>query len=117
MAGPPRPQHDFQAHKEGRIDHHQQDFARQCRLWDWRAFHDTLGQSQPLRPYTYAGYDSIATRSTAACGQTLLPRELDLNSSAARANRWINRSLTFTHGYGFVLAEGIASADNGLPEL
>jgi uncharacterized membrane protein (UPF0182 family) len=27
------------------------------RLWDWRAFHDTLSQSQPLRPYTYADTD------------------------------------------------------------
>ena len=27
------------------------------RLWDWQAFHDTVTQIQPLRPYTYVDTD------------------------------------------------------------
>ncbi len=27
------------------------------RLWDWRAFHDTVSQIQPFRPYTYVDTD------------------------------------------------------------
>ena len=76
------------------------------RLWDWRAFHDTLSQSQPLRPYTYADTDVDRYQIDGHLRQMLLaPRELDLNQLGDARNRWINRALTFTHGYGFVLAE------------
>ena len=49
---------DFPAQKEGRIDFEaNRALLENVRLWDWRAFHDTLSQSQPLRPYTYADTD------------------------------------------------------------
>jgi len=61
---------DFAAQKEGRIDFAaNRPLLENVRLWDWRAFHDTLSQSQPLRPYTYATLMSTATRSTAACAR------------------------------------------------
>ncbi len=110
---------EFTAHKDGPID-----FARNralldnVRLWDWRAFHDTLSQTQPLRPYTYADTDVDRYQINGQSRQTLLaPRELDLNQLGDARNRWINRSLIFTHGYGLVLAEANQITPEGLPEL
>jgi hypothetical protein len=110
---------DFQAHKEGRIDFAaNKTLLDNVRLWDWRAFHDTLGQTQPLRPYTYADTDVDRYQIDGRLRQTLLaPRELDLNQLGDARNRWINRSLTFTHGYGFVMAEANGISENSLPEL
>jgi uncharacterized membrane protein (UPF0182 family) len=110
---------EFAAHKEGQID-----FARNrpmldnVRLWDWRAFHDTLSQSQPLRPYTYADTDIDRYQIDNRLRQTLLaPRELDLNQLGEAQHSWINRSLIFTHGYGLVLAEANRITPEGLPVL
>ncbi len=110
---------DFPAQKQGRIDFAaNKTLLDNVRLWDWRAFHDTLSQSQPLRPYTYADTDVDRYQIDGQLRQTLLaPRELDLNQLGDARNRWINRSLTFTHGYGFVLAEANRISDTGLPEL
>ena len=91
---------DFQAQKEGRIDFAaNKDLLDNVRLWDWRAFHETLSQIQPLRPYTYADTDVDRYQIENRLRQTLLaPRELDLNQLGDARNRWINRTLTFTHG-------------------
>ena len=63
------------------------------RLWDWRAFHDTLSQSQPLRPYTYADTDVDRYPIDGKLRQVLLaPRELDLNQLGDARNSWINAS-------------------------
>jgi uncharacterized membrane protein (UPF0182 family) len=110
---------EFTAHKDGRID-----FARNralfnnVRLWDWRAFHDTLSQTQPLRPYTYADTDVDRYNIDSRLHQVLLaPRELDLSQLGDARNRWINRSLIFTHGYGLALAEANRITPDGLPQL
>ena len=110
---------DFAAQKEGRIDFTEnKTLLDNVRLWDWRAFHDTLSQSQPLRPYTYADTDVDRYKIDGRLRQTLLaPRELDLAQLGDARNRWINRSLTFTHGYGFVMAEANRISETGLPEL
>ena len=47
----------------------------------------------------------------------LAPRELDLNQLGDARNRWINRALTFTHGYGFAMAEANRISETGLPQL
>ena len=110
---------EFSAQKEGRID-----FAKNrpmldnVRLWDWRAFHDTLSQSQPLRPYTYADTDVDRYTIDGKLRQVLLaPRELDLNQLGDARHLWVNSALTFTHGYGLVLAEASRITSTGLPEL
>ncbi len=110
---------EFPAQKEGRID-----FAKNrpmldnVRLWDWRAFHDTLSQSQPLRPYTYADTDVDRYTINGNLRQVLLaPRELDLNQLGDARHLWVNSALTFTHGYGLVLAEASRITSTGLPEL
>ncbi len=110
---------EFSAQKEGRID-----FAKNrpmldnVRLWDWRAFHDTLSQSQPLRPYTYADTDVDRYTINGNLRQVLLaPRELDLNQLGDARHLWVNSALTFTHGYGLALAEASRITSTGLPEL
>ncbi len=90
------------------------------RLWDWRAFHDTVTQIQALRPY-YTFSDSDVDRYTVngQLRQTLLsPRELDMRQlpESARA-RWINPHFIYTHGYGVVMAEANRITENGLPVL
>ena len=109
---------EFAAVKEGRID-----FAKNrltldnVRLWDWKAFHDTLSQSQPLRPYTYANTDIDRYTIDGNLRQVLLaPRELDL-SQLEDATQWVNSALTYTHGYGLVLAEASKITSTGLPVL
>jgi uncharacterized membrane protein (UPF0182 family) len=89
------------------------------RLWDTRAFHDTVTQIQALRPY-YVFNDVDVDRYTidGQYRQVLLtPRELDLRQlPAARAN-WINPAFIYTHGYGLVMAPVSQITSDGLPVL
>ena len=85
---------------------------------DWRAFHDTLSQTQPLRPYAYESTDIDRYQINGQLRQVLLaPRELDLNQLGDARNLWMNRALIFTHGYGLALAEANRITAEGLPML
>jgi uncharacterized protein len=89
------------------------------RLWDWRAFHDTITQIQALRPYyVFQGADVDRYTIDGQLRQVLLsPRELDLSQlPAARAN-WINPAFIYTHGYGLVMAPASEITPDGLPVL
>jgi uncharacterized protein len=109
----------FDAQADGRIDFvKNRPLLGNVRLWDWRAFRDTLQQIQPLRPYSFADIDVDRYQIDGQLRQTLLaPRELDLNSLGAAGQSWINYSLTFTHGYGLALAESNRITADGLPVL
>ncbi|HWR54759.1 MAG TPA: UPF0182 family protein [Bryobacteraceae bacterium] len=112
---------DSEAKLESRFDPAQHKaLLSNVRLWDWRAFHDTVTQIQALRPY-YTFSDSDVDRYTVngELRQTLLsPRELDMRQlpESARA-RWINPHFIYTHGYGLVMAEANQITANGLPVL
>jgi len=110
---------EFNAQPDGRIDFaSNRALLGNVRLWDWRAFRDTMQQIQPLRPYTFADIDVDRYQIDGQLRQTLLaPRELDLNSLGAAGQSWINYSLTFTHGYGLALAEANRITAEGLPVL
>jgi len=88
------------------------------RLWDWKPFHDTVSQTQALRPY-YVFNDTDVDRYTidGQMRQVLLsPRELDINQlGAGPSSSWVNRHFTYTHGYGLVLAEVSKINPEGLP--
>jgi len=90
------------------------------RLWDWKAFHDTITQIQALRPY-YVFADTDVDRYRMADGQLrqllLSPRELDVRQLPDARSRWINPHFIYTHGYGLVLAEASRITSDGLPEL
>ncbi len=87
------------------------------RLWDWRAFHDTISQIQPLRPYVYIDSDIDRYMIDGQLRQVLLSaRELDTRQLGSAAN-WINSHLMYTHGYGMVMAEANRITGDGLPYL
>lgn len=88
------------------------------RLWDWRAFHDTISQIQPLRPYVYQDTDVDRYVIDGQLRQVLVaPRELQLSQIGEAGGRWINTHLIYTHGYGLVMAEANRITPDGLPYL
>ena len=88
------------------------------RLWDWRAFHDTISQIQPLRPYVYMDTDVDRYIIDGQLRQVLIaPRELDTRQLGPAGGRWLNTHLMYTHGYGIVMAEANRITQDGLPVL
>ncbi len=88
------------------------------RLWDWRAFHDTISQIQPLRPYIYHDTDVDRYDIDGQIRQVLIsPRELDIRQLGSAGGNWINTHLMYTHGYGIVMAEANRITPDGLPLL
>ena len=88
------------------------------RLWDWRAFLDTVSQIQPLRPYVYIDADVDRYQINGELRQVLIaPRELDIRQLGDARNRWINPHFIYTHGYGLVMAEANRITPDGLPVL
>jgi len=110
---------EFPARKEAPIDFKRNaSMLDNVRLWDWRAFHDTLSQSQPLRPYAYADTDVDRYTIEGQMRQVLLaPRELDLTQLGDAQSRWVISHTIYTHGYGLALAEANRITPAGLPEL
>ncbi|MCC7174393.1 MAG: UPF0182 family protein [Bryobacterales bacterium] len=111
---------EFAATLGGRIDvaAHKPLFDN-VRLWDWRAFHDTVTQIQALRPY-YVFNDTDVDRYIidGQLRQVLLtPRELDIRQLPDAQARWVNPHFIYTHGYGMVLAEANRIMPDGLPVL
>src|SRR6202140_5386606 len=112
---------EFKEQPQGTIDPaRHKPLLDNVRLWDWRAFHDTITQIQALRPY-YVFHERPDVDRYTIDGQLrqvlLSPRELDLTQlPAARAN-WINPAFIYTHGYGLVLAPVSQITPDGLPVL
>jgi uncharacterized membrane protein (UPF0182 family) len=89
------------------------------RLWDWRAFHDTVTQIQALRQY-YVFKDTDVDRYSidGKLRQVMLtPRELDITQLPDARSNWINGHFIYTHGYGVVMAEANEISPNGQPVL
>ncbi len=111
---------DYNAKLETRFDPaaHQAVLGN-ARLWDWRAFHDTVTQIQALRPYyTFSDTDVDRYHIGGQLRQVMLsPRELDMRQLPASARNWINPRFIYTHGYGLVMAEANRITENGLPVL
>jgi hypothetical protein len=111
---------DFKARPDARIDvARHKNLLDNVRLWDWRAYHDTITQIQALRPY-YTFFDSDIDRYTidGQLRQVLLsPRELDIRLLPDARTRWINPHFIYTHGYGVVVAEVSKITPDGLPVL
>jgi len=105
---------------DGRFDPSKhQALLQNVRLWDWRAFRDTVTQIQALRPY-YSFADTDVDRYTidGRLRQVLLtPRELDIRQLPDARTRWINPHFIYTHGYGLVMAEANRITADGLPLL
>jgi hypothetical protein len=110
---------DFTAKLDAKVDvARNRPLLDNVRLWDWRAFHDTVSQIQPLRPYLFSDTDVDRYIIDGQLRQVLLsPRELDLNQLGDARARWINPHFVYTHGYGLVLAESNQITPNGYPVL
>jgi uncharacterized membrane protein (UPF0182 family) len=87
------------------------------RLWDWRAFHDTVTQQQALRTYyTFNDTDVDRYQLDGQYRQVLLtPRELDIRALPDARASWINPHFIYTHGYGLALAEVSRITPDGQP--
>ena len=110
---------EFAARKEAPIDFAANSvMLDNVRLWEWQAFHDTLSQSQPLRPYSYADTDVDRYQIGGQTRQTLLaPRELDISQLGDASQRWVISHTIYTHGYGLAMAEANRMTPEGLPQL
>ena len=89
------------------------------RLWDHRPFLDTLNQIQFIRLY-YDFQDVDVDRYTVNGEYTQLmvsARELSPERLPQEAQRWVNRKLQFTHGFGVVAAPVTDYTDDGKPEF
>ncbi|BBO93100.1 UPF0182 family protein [Desulfosarcina ovata] len=75
-------------------------------LWENHAFKPLIEQLQDLRPYyTFSTVTVDRYTVNGKYAQVLVgPRELDSQNLPANANNWINRHLTYTHGYGAAMA-------------
>jgi uncharacterized membrane protein (UPF0182 family) len=112
---------EYHARLDTRVDFEKNSVLfENVRLWDWRAFHDTVSQIQALRPY-YVFQDTDVDRYIldGRLRQVMLsPRELDERQLSADArSRWMNPHFIYTHGYGLVLAEANRITTDGLPVL
>lgn len=112
---------EFPARLESRIDPaRHKALLDNIRLWDLRAFHDTITQIQALRPY-YVFHDTDIDRYVidGEPRQVMLTsREIDVRQLPAdAASRWMNPHFIYTHGYGLVLAETNRITADGLPVL
>ena len=111
---------EFQVQPDAPIDAAQnQATLENVRLWDTRAFHDTISQIQAIRPY-YVFRDIDVDRYTidGRYRQVLLaPRELDVNQLPSIRANWINPAFIYTHGYGMVMAGVSQITTDGLPVL
>jgi hypothetical protein len=110
---------DYPARLEGKIDvQMNRTMLENVRLWDWRAFHDTLSQIQPLRPYLFSDTDVDRYTVDGQFRQVLVsPRELDLNQLGEARTGWTNSRLVYTHGYGLVMAEANRITPDGRPVM
>jgi uncharacterized protein len=89
------------------------------RLWEPRPALSTYSQIQEIRLY-YSFVDVDVDRYVidGQYRQVLLSgRELDQTQLQAQSQTWVNKHLTYTHGYGFVLSPVNEASGDGLPIL
>ena len=90
------------------------------RLWDLRAYAETITQIQALRPYyTFPDTDVDRYFINGHIKQVMLsPREIDVSQLSAEASAsWINPTFIYTHGFGAVVSEVNKITPDGLPVL
>ncbi len=110
---------DFPARLEAPIDPARHNaLLSNVRLWDWRAFHDTVSQIQSLRTYyVFPDTDVDRYKIDGNLRQVMLsPREIDVRQLGNQGStRWINSHFIYTHGYGLVMASANRITPEGMP--
>ena len=90
------------------------------RLWDHRPLRDTYNQIQTFRQYyNFVGVDSDRYRfPDGEYRQVMLAaRELFPENLEADAQNWVNRKLSFTHGFGLTMSPVNRATREGRPEF
>ncbi len=96
-----------------------QETVKSIRLWDHRPLETTYDQKQGLRPYyKFADVDVDRYTVNGEYRQVMLSaRQLNYAGLPEKSQTWVNRYLTYTHGYGLCMSPVHESADGGLPRL
>lgn len=91
--------------------------VKNIRIWDRDTLLDTFGQIQEIRTYyDFTSIDNDRYEINNELRQVLLsPREL--NSNSLPNPSFINKHLTFTHGFGLTLGPVNEKTEEGLPVL
>ena len=103
-----------------RADIEQEDATIQnIRVWDERPLLQTYKQIQSIRLYyDFLNVDVDRYVVDKQYRQVMLAvREMVVDQLPAQANTWVNRHLTFTHGYGLALSPVNELTSEGLPSL
>jgi uncharacterized membrane protein (UPF0182 family) len=86
-------------------------------LWNDLPLLDTFGQIQEIRTYyDFHSVDNDRYRIDGKYRQIMLSAR-ELNSDSLPSGTWINKRLTFTHGYGLTLGPVNEVTPEGLPVL
>ena len=89
------------------------------RIWDERPLLKTYQQIQAIR--LYYSFNNVDVDRYMIEGQyrqlMLAARELVVKQLPAQANTWVNRHLTYTHGYGLAASPVNEVTREGLPRL
>ena len=100
-----------------------QETLDNIRLWDHRPFKDVLNQVQFFRLYyTFLNVD-VDRYVLEEDGETQLRqvmlgvRELSPDNLPQESQRWVNRKLQYTHGYGAVVAPVVDFTREGRPKF
>ncbi len=89
------------------------------RLWEPRPALSTYSQIQEIRLYySFTDVDVDRYHIDGEYRQVLISgRELDQSQLQTQSQTWVNKHLTYTHGYGFVLSPVNVAGGDGLPLL
>ncbi len=89
------------------------------RIWDERPLLQTYKQIQSIRLYyDFSNVDVDRYQINNQYRQVMLAaRELVINKLPPQANTWVNKHLTYTHGYGLALSPVNEVTSEGLPNL
>ena len=93
---------------------------KNIRLWDHRPLRDTYNQIQTFRQYY--GFASVdVDRYRFEDGEyrqvMLAARELFPENLEEEAQNWVNRKLSYTHGYGVAMSPVNRATEEGRPEF
>ncbi len=97
----------------------QRGTVQNIRIWDERPLLKTYQQIQSIR--LYYDFNNVDVDRYLMGGQyrqlMLAARELVVKQLPAQANTWVNRHLTYTHGYGLAASPVNEVTQEGLPRL
>ena len=87
------------------------------RLWDYRPLQDAYNQLQFIR--LYYGFQDVDVDRYVVDGEyrqvMLGARELEPENLPSQAQRWVNRKLQYTHGYGVAMSPVTEYTPEGRP--